>query len=75
MRIFIVVAKNRPQLFRYLSTGFAGIEMIDVLVDRRLDRDDSSPNSVTGPPSERRATPDIYDELQERGFVIVRVPG
>jgi hypothetical protein len=75
MRIFIVVAKDRPDLFQYFTAAFAGIEGIEVIGDRRLPPDDrvAIGSSLRG--GERRASPDIYDELEERGFVIVRVPG
>jgi hypothetical protein len=74
MRIFIVVAKDRPDLFNYFTAAFAGVDGVQVIGDRRLA---SETQVATGPASghgERRATPDIYDELEERGFVIVRVP-
>jgi hypothetical protein len=74
MRIFIVVAKNRPELFQYFSLGFSGIDMINVLLDRRLDREETSVVATPLQSSNRRVAPDVYDELQERGFVIVRVP-
>jgi hypothetical protein len=74
MRIFIVVAKNRPELFHYFSAGFAGMDGIEVIVDRRIGADDPVPTALATQFGDRRARRDIYDELQERGFVIVRLP-
>jgi len=75
MRVFIVVAKDRPDLFEYFTAAFAGIEGIEVIGDRRLPPDDQIGGGSSLRHSERRASPDIYDELEQRGFVIVRVPG
>jgi len=93
MRIFIVVAKDRPDLFRYFTAAFAGVETVQVIVDRRLEQGQALPGSVVSSHQERhaapdiqerhaapdiqerRAAPDIYDELRDRGFVIVRMPG
>lgn len=68
MRIFVVVAKNRPDLFQYFMAGFAGVDGVEVILDRRL-------GAATEPEGEQRRARDIYDELQTRGFVIVRLPG
>lgn len=67
MRIFIVVAKNRPDLYQYFVAGFEGVEGIEVILDRRL-------GVATEAQGDRRRARDIYDELQTRGFVIVRLP-
>ena len=74
VHIFIVVAKNRPDLYEYLRAGFAGVEGVEVIVDRRLRADDDVIAALASGPSERRAAPDIYDQLEQRGFVIVRLP-
>ena len=70
MRIFVVVAKNRPDLFQYFMAGFEGVEGVQVILDRRIGE---------APPAgeeqaERRNAGTIYDELAMRGFVIVRLP-
>ena len=75
MRIFIVVAKSRPDLFQYFSAAFAGIEAVEVLVDRRIGgHDPTSVPTREDAHRERRISSDIYDDLEERGFVIVRLP-
>ena len=73
MRIFIVVAKTRPDLFQYFTTAFAGVASVEVILDRRLGGDDPI-SSHAGAAGERRLARDIYDELEQRGFVIVRLP-
>jgi len=73
VRIFVVVAKSRPDLYEYFTAGFAGIDGIEVILDRRI-----GPADPPGPPgieaAERRTARNIYEELQLRGFVIVRLP-
>ena len=73
MRIFIVVAKTRPDLFQYFTSAFAGVASVEVILDRRLGGDDPISSHV-GSAGERRFARDIYDELEQRGFVIVRLP-
>ena len=73
MRIFVVVAKNRPDLYRYFLAGFAGIEGVEVILDRRIGPDDP-PAHAGVLDAERRTARNIYEELEQRGFVIVRLP-
>lgn len=65
-RVIVVVARDRPDLFSYFDTVFAGMPDIKVLIDRRL----APPEGVTDP--DRRERGDIYDELRQRGFVMIR---
>ena len=71
MRIFIIVAKSRRDLHEYFASGFAGVEDVNVILDRRLGPDDPPPPQ---PHAERRTPRDVYDEMESRGFVIVRLP-
>ena len=66
-RVTIVVARDRRELFAYFERVFMGMPDIKVLLDRRL--------ALTGVArgAERRGRPDIYDELQQRGFVMIRL--
>ena len=73
VRIFVVVAKNRPDLFEYFAAGFAGVQAVEVILDRRFGPDDELPAEVTASYRDRRAARDIYDELELRGFVVVRI--
>jgi hypothetical protein len=66
-RVIVVVARDRPDLFSYFDTVFAGMPDIKVLIDRRL----ALSHGATDP--ERRERGDIYDELQRRGFVMIRM--
>jgi hypothetical protein len=72
VRIFVVVAKNRPDLYEYFTASFQGVEMITVILDRRLGADNAAAGETRGA-SERRIPRDVYDELESRGFVIVRL--
>ena len=71
-RVVIIVARERPELFEYFRAAFAGIDGVDIIVDRRLpcpgerhplDTDAISP----------RWQPDVYDNLMLRGFIITRL--
>jgi hypothetical protein len=65
--VIVVVARDRPDLLSYFEGVFAGMPDIKVLLDRRI-----------LPPGAQREAPqlerrDIYDELQQRGFVMIRL--
>ena len=70
-RAIIVVARNRPTLFEYFERTLAGIADIKVILDRRV----APLAAIQGgaADSERRKRQEIYDDLQQRGFVIVRL--
>ena len=72
VRVIIIVARDRCQLYEYLRGAFAGFEDVDVTIDRRIASDDSHVHAV-GALGGRRWDPDIYDELTLRGFVIKRI--
>ena len=67
----MVVARDRPELFGYFERVFAGIPEIKVLLDRRILPPGAKPGA-SGNPSEQERR-DIYDELQQRGFVMIRL--
>lgn len=73
MRLFIVVAKNRPDLYQYFVAGFAGVEGIEVTLDRRIGPG-GPPAPAGAVPGDRRAAASVYEDLELRGFVIVRLP-
>jgi len=60
------VARDRPELHAYLEHAFAGMPQVKVILDRRI-------GSGRGAPPHDQRRHDIYDELQERGFIISRV--
>ena len=73
VRIFIVVAKSRPDLYQYFLAGFAGIDAVEVILDRRFGGENDVPGEAHAVYGERRERSDVYDEMESRGFVIVRV--
>jgi hypothetical protein len=70
LRVIVVVARDRPDLFGYFEKVFEDMPDIKVLLDRRLAP--PSEASATTTPS-RRERQDVYDELQQRGFVMIRL--
>jgi hypothetical protein len=66
-RVVIIVARDRPELHAYVQQAFAGISEVKVILDRRI-----GPSGARPHPDPRQRH-DIYDELQERGFIIIRV--
>jgi hypothetical protein len=76
VRIFVVVAKNRPDLYQYFMSGFAGVDSVEVILDRRIGPDHPhAPGLETVSDNRRVAARTVYEELEQRGFVIVRLPG
>ena len=65
--VVVVVARDRPDLLSYFEAVFAGMPDIKVLLDRRILPPGAQPEA---PQQERR---DIYDELQQRGCVMIRL--
>ena len=74
MRIFVVVAKNRPDLYQYFTSGFAGLEQVEVIVDRRIGPENPQGPAGATDAGNRRLARNVYEELEQRGFVIVRLP-
>jgi len=74
VRIFVVVARSRPDLYQYFVAGFDGVDTVSVILDRRLGAENQPIGRAAQRSSERRIPHDIYDELETRGFVIVRLP-
>ena len=70
-KVIIVVARDRPELFSYFEQVFAGLADIKVLLDRRILPPGAKLAAASDPAHQERR--DIYDELQQRGFVMIRV--
>jgi hypothetical protein len=68
-RVIVVVARERPDLLEYFEKAFTGMADIKVLLDRRL----APPGAESGAAPSRRERRDVYDELQQRGFVMIRL--
>lgn len=68
-----IVAWNRPDLWDYWKRWFAGVENVEVILDRRRGerRQASQVNDPERRQEERRRRTDIDDELQSMGFAIV----
>lgn len=66
-RIVVVVARDREELFGYFEQVFAGMPDIKVLLDRRI----LPPGARLDTGQQERR--DVYDELQQRGFVMIRL--
>ncbi len=70
-KLIVVVARDRPELFGYFEQVFAGMPDIKVLLDRRILLPGAQPGMAGNPGHQERR--DIYDELQQRGFVMIRL--
>jgi hypothetical protein len=70
-KLIVVVARDRPELFGYFEQVFAGMPDIKVLLDRRILLPGATPGMAANPGHQERR--DIYDELQQRGFVMIRL--
>jgi len=71
LRVIVVVARDRPDLLSYFETVFAGMPDIKVLLDRRIAPPGADPAAAAAPGHQMRR--DVYDELQQRGFVMIRL--
>ncbi len=71
-RVMVVVARDRTELFQYFERVFAGMQDIKVILDRRVSETGGNAQYPAGD-RERREHPDVYDELRERGFVVIRL--
>jgi hypothetical protein len=67
-REIFVVARDRPDLFRYLSETFAEADNVDVILDRR-----SGEDAVTHA-HERRARPKVEEDLRSVGYAFITLP-
>jgi hypothetical protein len=69
--VIVVIARDRPELFSYFGRVFADMPDIKVLLDRRILPPGAQPGTSSNPSRQERR--DIYDELQQRGFVMIRL--
>ena len=68
-REIFVVARDRPDLFRYLSETFAEADNVDVILDRRSGEDVSA-----GREHDRRARPKVEEDLRSVGYAFITLP-
>lgn len=74
-REVFVVARDRPDLYRYLSQTFADAKNVEVIWDRRTEdrrRAADSP-SRNRRQSDRRSRPAADDEMRRVGYVFLTV--
>ena len=64
-REIFVVARDRPDLFRYLSETFAEADNVDVILDRRTGEDRAARLH------ERRARPKVEEDLRSVGYAFI----
>ena len=64
-REIFVVARDRPDLFRYLSETFAEADNVDVILDRR------TAEGRAGWAYERRARPKAEADLRSVGYAFI----
>lgn len=72
-RYLIIVARDRQELYTYLTKKFAGDSGVDVIVERRVRerRRESGDPPLNRRRSDRRMRPDLTDEFRTFGFAIV----
>jgi len=64
-REIFVVARDRPDLFRYLSETFAEADNVDVILDRRTTGGDADRIE------DRRARPKAEEDLRSIGYAFI----
>ena len=67
-REIFVVARDRPDLFRYLAETFAEADNVDVILDRR------SSEHGSARADDRRARPRVEEELRSVGYAFITLP-
>ena len=74
VQYLLIVARNQPDLWRYLKANFVGDEKVEVILDRRLGerRQRAHPHELERRKGERRRQPSLDKDLTYRSFVIVR---
>jgi hypothetical protein len=80
-REIFIVARDRPDLYRYLSQTFADAENVQVIWDRRGGdrRATSNPHIVAGRSlerrhGERRHRANVEHELRTVGYAFISIP-
>ena len=66
-REIFVVARDRPDLFRYLCETFAEAANVDVILDRRTTGDGTDVDE------DRRARPKVEEDLRSVGYAFITV--
>jgi hypothetical protein len=71
-----IVARRYPELYEYLSTRFADDPTVAVVLDRRLGprRRRAQPAAAERRHTERRARPDVDEQLRATSLAVVTAP-
>jgi len=74
-RELFIVARDRPDLYRYLTQTFADAENVQVVWDRRADerRRDGDTAGASRPQEDRRRRPHVEAELRTVGYAFLSV--
>ena len=74
VRYLLIVARNQPDLWRYLKDNFARDEKVEVILDRRRGerRQRIQPHEPERRGADRRCRPGADNELSYRSVVIIR---
>jgi len=74
-REIFVVARDRPDLYRYLSQTFADAENVQVILDRRNgDRRGTGGGDASPREDDRRARPNVEQDLRSVGYAFITIP-
>lgn len=76
-REIFIVARDRPDLYRYLSQTFADAESVQVIWDRRAGDRRALPSrraSEERRSSDRRSRPSVDPELRLGGYAFITIP-
>jgi len=75
-REIFIVARDRPDLYRYLSQTFSDAENVQVIWDRRAGERRAAQVSVRNPErrrSERRRRAAVEQELRNVGYAFITI--
>jgi hypothetical protein len=74
-RELFIVARDRPDLYRYLTQTFADAENVQVVWDRRADERplDGLAAAADRPQEDRRRRPHLEAELRSVGYAFLSV--
>jgi len=72
-RELFIVARDRSDLYRYLSQTFADADNVEVIFDRRATerRDVTTPTQPERRRRERRSRPNVEEELRTVGYAFL----
>lgn len=77
MRDLLIVARHETELYEYLKQRFAGRPDVEVIQDRRVGerrREQVSTSSERRRGGDRRARPQVDDDIKTLGFAVVPLP-